>query len=82
MDQTELAEFIAILEKLQIPYSGAHPLGENNSTEYDAYDRTKTVTGLCWCVSVSQAHLYFDKDEKFVCVKDDEMGNLRIRNEP
>jgi hypothetical protein len=77
---TELGEFLTVLEKLEIPHT-THPLGENCSTEHDAYDKKKIVTGLCWVVSISQANLYFDKDKKFSCVKDDEMGNLTIRKE-
>ena len=81
MELTELAEFLTVLKKLQVPCAGAHPLGEYCSTEHDAFDKKKIATGLCWVVSVSQAHFYFDKDEKFACVKDDEMGNLALRGE-
>jgi hypothetical protein len=78
MKRTELAEFLATMKKMGI-LCVAHQCSEFDSKQHDQNDKTITASELAWCVSISQAHFYFDSDEKFSCVKDDEMGNLQLR---
>jgi hypothetical protein len=50
--------------------------------DQDVLDQNEMVIGHAfYWTQISQAHFYFDKDKKFLCVKDDEMGNVYRREE-
>jgi hypothetical protein len=68
---SELDKFIAVLKEIGVPFQGITKYSE------DIREDDGTFVGYSdTCVSVSQAHFHFDVEKQFLCVRDDEMGNV------
>lgn len=71
----ELDRFLKVCKKIGI---GTKTYKVNE----DVFDGDKNLIGHAfYWTQISQAHFYFDKDKRFLCVQDDEMGNVYRREE-